>query len=91
MDIRLTHEGVGRGKTLMGLPVVVTSYLLPRWPTFALLGREAEVEAGVGELHEDGGGAEVQMLRQEVVPHFRVGQAAAVRVNADGLLVDGIA
>lgn len=92
INSRPTHEGAGGGNTLVRPAVVVGFSLLHGWSAVALLlvGR-AMMEAGVGELHQDGGRAEVKMLRQEVVPHFRAGQAAAVGLDADGLLVDGTA
>lgn len=89
--LRPTHEGVAGSKALMGSAVVVHISLLHRWSAVSLLVGGAMMEIGIGELHQDSGGAEVKMLRQEVVPPFRAGQAASVRVNADGPLVDGTA
>lgn len=72
-------------------PAVGGFGLLHRCSAVTLLVGGTVVEIAVGELHQDSGGAEVEMLRQEVVPPFRAGQAAAVGVNADGPLVYGIA
>lgn len=91
INSRPTHEGVAGGETLMRPPAVCGFALLHRGSAVTLLVGGAVVEIGVGELHQYSGGAEVKMLRQEVVPPFRAGQAAAVGVNADGPLVDGIA
>lgn len=90
-NLRLTHEGVAGGKTLVRSPIVVGFSLLHGWSAVTLLVGGSVMETGVGELHQDSGGAEVKMLGQEVVPPFRAGQAAAVGVNADGPLVDGTA
>lgn len=91
MNLRPTHEGVGGGNTLMRSPVVAVFSLLHGWSAISLLLGGPVMQTGVGELHEDSGGAEVKMLRQEVVLPFRAGQAAAVGVNADGPLVHGTA
>lgn len=47
------------------------------------------MQAGIGKLHEDRRGAEVEVLGQEVIPPFRVVQGAAVGVDAARLLVNG--
>lgn len=51
----------------------------------------AMMKTGIGELHQDSGGAQIKMFGQEVVPLFRAGQASAVGVNADRPLIDGTA
>lgn len=56
-----------------------------------LLVEGAVMQAGVWELHEHSGGAQIKMLGQEVVPLFRAGQASVVGVDADRPLIDGTA
>ncbi len=88
VKIRPTHEGVAGGKTLMRSSVVAGFSFLHGWSAVTLLVGGAMMEAGVGELHQHGGRAEVKMLGQEVVPPFRAGQAATVGINADWPLID---
>lgn len=68
-------------------PVVVSLSLLHGWSAVSLLLGGAMMETAVGKLHQDSGRAEVKMLRQEVVPPFRIGQAGTVGVNADWPLI----
>ena len=89
-DLRPTHEGVARGQTLMRSAIVVRISLLHGWAAVTLVGG-AMMETGIVKLHQDSGGAEVKGLGEEVVPPFRVGQAAIVGVDADGPLFDGTA
>lgn len=72
-------------------PIVAGFSLLHRWSTVTLLMGGSMMETGVGELHQDSGGAQIKMFGQEVVPLFRAGQAATVGVNADRPLIDGTA
>lgn len=71
--------------------IVVGLCLFHRRSALDLLLGGAVMEAGVGELHEHGGGAEVKMLRQIIVPLFSAAQAATVGVYADRPLVHGAA
>lgn len=75
----------------MRSPVVVHISLLHGWTVVILLVGDTVMEAGIGKLHQDGGGANVKMLRQVVVPPFRAGQTATVGVNANLPLVNGTA
>lgn len=75
----------------MRCPVHAGLRLLHGGAAVTLLVGGAQVEAGVRELHQDRGGAEVKVFRQEVVLHFRAAQAAAVGVHVDGPLVHGAA
>ena len=70
---------------------VVHIYLLRGQVAVALLLGRVVMQRGVWKLHEDSGGAKVEMLGQEVVPSFGVGEAAAVGVDADRSLFDGTA
>lgn len=70
-SLRPTHEGVAGGKALMRFPVVVGFSLLHRWSAVTQVKGVAVIETGIGELHKDSGGADIKMLRQEVVPPLR--------------------
>lgn len=47
------------------------------------------MKIGIVKLHQDSGGTEIKGLGEEIVPPFRVGQATAVGVDADGSLFNG--
>lgn len=47
------------------------------------------METSIGELHQNSGGAKIEMLRQEVIPSFRAAQAVVVGVSGGRLLVNG--
>lgn len=80
-----THEDAAGGKTLLRSPAGFS--LLRRGPGVALLMRRAVSGVRFRKLHQDGGRAQVEMLRQEVVLLFGAGQAAAVGVHVDGPLI----
>lgn len=62
----------------MRTTVVVRISLLHGWAAVTLLVGGAVMEIGIVKLHQDSGRAEVKGLREDIVPPFRVGQAATV-------------
>lgn len=75
----------------MRSPVVIHVYLLQGWTAVILLVGGTVMDAGIGKLLQDGGGAKVNMLRQVVVSTFRAGQAGSAGVEAAMPLVNGTA
>lgn len=86
VNFRPTHEGVAGGNALVRFPVGF--FLLHEWSRVALLVGRAVKEISFGELHQDSGGAQIEMFRQDIVPLFRAGQAAAVGVDIDRPLIN---
>lgn len=78
-----THEGAADGLALGGSPAGFA--FLRRGAGLALLMRWAS--SGARKLHQYGGGAQVEVLRQEVVLLFGAAQAAAVGVHVEGPLI----
>lgn len=57
----------------------------------AVLAEEFVMQAGIWELREDRGGAQVKVFRQEVFPLFRTGQTSIVGVSTGLHLIHGAA
>lgn len=93
MKSRPTHEGVGGREPLLWSAVLIHISLIHGGGAFTLqVGGPMEVS--IGQLHEHTGGAVVEGVLHGpptwvVGTPLRAGQAAAIRVNADGPLVHG--
>lgn len=89
MNLRPTHEGVAGGETFIRSPIINRIPLLHWWTMVALMVGGSMMQTSIGKLGQDSGRAEVKMLSQEVVPPFRVCQAAVVGVHTSWPLVSG--
>lgn len=69
-------------------PIVDRISILEGWTAVALLVRGVLMPTRVGKLHQDGGRAEIEIIRQQEILPFQV--AAAVVVNTSWTLVEGV-
>lgn len=86
---RPTHEGVAWREILVRSPVGDHVSVLKGWVAVALLVGGVLMLTRVGKLHQNGGRAEVKVIRQQEILPVGVGQAAAVVVHTNWTLVQG--
>lgn len=85
---RPTHEGVARRDVLVRSPV--GDSVLKGRIAVTLLVRGILMLTRVGKLHQNGGRAEVKVIRQQEILPFGVGQAATIVVHTNWNLIEGI-